>query len=289
MVHGWGSLLKAVGACLLVSGLILAVCTISASPYIHSLVRECNKRYVMWQVRDVPGTEGEHFAVYYQGGRSEAGLVLDVAEGFYPQVARDLKADVPGVTPVLVYQDMHALNRSFGWSGNVGTMGVYWAGNIRVLAPSSWISAASPAERKDVFIHSGPMAHEITHLFVDQLTGGKCPRWFNEGVAQYEEYRLTGFCFAQAALFDPAQAFTYEELAQFDALQEQNLAYHQTFSMVYFLVENKGWDAVRGVLAELGQGRSFGDALREHTGYDETALMDTWRDWLSTGQGIATW
>ncbi|MDI6710866.1 MAG: hypothetical protein QMC81_07015 [Thermoanaerobacterales bacterium] len=269
---------------MLAGWLALATFAAPASLYINSLVREWNKRYVFWQTRGAEAVEGEHFTVLHRGAPDDARLVLAAAEEFYPRVARDLGLEVPDRTPVLLYRDMEALNRSFGWSGNIGTMGVYWAGSIRVLAPETWIAGAEAAEREAVFTHSGPMAHEITHLFVDHLTRGNCPRWFNEGVAQYEEYRLTGFRFAEADAFDPARAFSLEDLGRFDALEDQDRAYHQAFSMVSFLVERNGWEAVRGVLADLGRGRGFDAALKDHTGCDQAALMGAWCEWLATGQ-----
>lgn len=284
MVHGHLSAIKAIAVCLLAGWLALATFAAPTSLYINSLVREWNKRYIFWETRSAEAVEGEHFTVLHRGASDDARLVLAAAEEFYPRVARDLGVEVPDRTPVLLYRDMEALNRSFGWSGNVGTMGVYWAGSIRVLAPRSWIGGAGAAEREAVFMHSGPMAHEITHLFVDYLTRGNCPRWFNEGVAQYEEYRLTGFRFAEADAFDPARAYSLEDLGRFDALEDQDRAYHQAFSIVSLLVERQGWDAARGVLADLGMGRSFDTALKDNTGYGQAALMDAWREWLARGQ-----
>jgi len=277
MVHGRLTLVKAVTGCLLVVWLALTAFAAPASLYINSLVREWNKRYILWQTRGAEALTGEHFTVLHRGAADDARLVLAAAEEFYPRVARDLGTEVPGRTPVLLYRDMEALNRSFGWSGNVGTMGVYWGGSIRILAPGSWIGGTGAEEREVVFMRSGPMAHEITHLFVDYMTRGNCPRWFNEGVAQYEEYRITGFRFAEAEAFDPAQAYTLDDLARFDALEDQDRAYHQAFSMVFWLAERQGWDAVRGVLADLGRGRGFDTALGDNTGYSPEALMNAWR------------
>ena len=36
------------------------------------------------------------------------------------------------------------------------------------------------------------LKHELTHSFVAQMTGNRCPTWLNEGIAQMEEGKSTG-------------------------------------------------------------------------------------------------
>jgi len=224
---------------------------------------------------------GERFVVFYEDGRStDARVVFEAAESFYPQLASDFGVDVGSRTPVRLYADMRDLNRSFGWPLNASTMGVYWAGSIRVLAPEAWIGEGEEQEIRTLFMESGPMAHEIAHLFVDQVTRGNCPRWFNEGVAQYQEYRLTGFNFGEARAFPTQIAYTLTELENFDTLENQNRAYHQSFSMVVFLIEFRGWPAVLEVLTELGAGRSLDEAIVMVTGSNLQQFYRAWQAWI---------
>jgi hypothetical protein len=224
---------------------------------------------------------GERFVVFYEDGQStDARVVFEAAESFYPQLASDFGVDVGSRTPVRLYADMRDLNRSFGWPLNASTMGVYWAGSIRVLAPEAWIGEGEEQEIRTLFMESGPMAHEIAHLFVDQVTRGNCPRWFNEGVAQYQEYRLTGFNFGEARAFPTQIAYTLTELENFDTLENQNRAYHQSFSMVVFLIEFRGWPAVLEVLTELGAGRSLDEAIVMVTGSNLQQFYRAWQAWI---------
>ncbi len=272
-------------------GLLVGLLTLINLPfnvnlYINSLVREINKRAILWYSgRGMESLPGDNFVVFYHevgDAKRDARIVLDAAERFYPSLASAFEADVQSTTPVILYRDVGDLNRSFGWPANAGTMGVYWAGAIRVLTPEAWIETEREAEISALFAESGPMAHEIAHLFIDQIARGNCPRWFNEGVAQYQEYRLTGFNFGEAETFPVELAYTLDELDSFNALDDQNRAYHQSFSMVTCLAETRGWGTVLDLLTELGSGKSFDEAMMIVAGSDTVQFYQDWRTWVES-------
>jgi hypothetical protein len=268
---------------LLVGVLLIKIPTF-ANLYINSLIREINKRGLVWyHARGTNSLGGERFVVFYQDGQQrEAAVVLDAAEGFYPVLARNFGFDIQGPVPVLLYAEREALNQSFGWPADANTVGVYWAGSIRVLSPAVWIDPLEAEADYDRYFHEmGPMAHEIAHLFVDYLSRGNCPRWFNEGVAQYQEYLLTGFQFGEPRFFPLENAYTLEELQYFDQLEDQNLAYLQCFSLVYFLVEQHGWPVVVRVLEALGRGASLATAMQDELGLDLNTLDGEWKRWAA--------
>lgn len=268
---------------ILVSSLVLIKLPAVTNLYINSLIREINKRGLVWyHSLGMNALAGERFIVFHRDGQQrEAEMILDAAEGFYPALAENFVLDIHGSIPVLLYNDRESLNRSFGWPADANTMGVYWAGSIRVLAPYTWID---PGEKQDpyrAFADLGPMAHEITHLFVDHLTRGNCPRWFNEGVAQYQEYLLTGFQFGEARAFPLERAHTFTELASFDFLEDQHLAYHQSFSILVYLVETYGWDAVVQMLEVFGRGVGLEEALERVLDIDLNTMDGEWKAWAS--------
>lgn len=270
----------------LVGSLVLTKIPAAPNLYINSLIREINKRVLVWYgySRGMEALSGGRFVVLFRDGQKrEAEMILAAAEGFYPALAEQFGLEIRGPVPVLLYDDRENLNKSFGWPADADTMGVYWAGSIRVLSPDAWID---PAERDyyRVFAELGPMPHEIAHLFVDHLSMGNCPRWFNEGVAQYQEYRLTGFHFGEAGRFPLDRAFSPAELAGFNTLEDQHLAYHQSFSIVAFLVETYGWPAVVSVLKKLGRGATLEEGLNEALGIDLITLDGEWKRWVKHGQ-----
>lgn len=280
LINGLGPAGKAVFVCLLVSVLVLVQFPGGVRQLANALAREINRWGLLVGTLHLASAEGKHFIVRYTPGYDRAAaMVLDAGELFYPRIAADFGVTIPGKVPVLIYRNMEDLNRSFGWPADESTMGVYWAGTIRVVAPAAWIEEAEPARQAEVFRDVGPMAHEITHLFVDHLTRGNCPRWFNEGIAQYEEYRLTGFSFAPAKAVPPV-TYTLDELHNFDYLPDQNLAYRQTFSMVSYLAEEAGWAGIKAVMQCLGRGETLDEALRAVVGWDTGMWMRKWQEWL---------
>ena len=166
----------------------------SAKFYGYGAIRELVKIYVVIGSWNMSKLTSEHFFVKYMPeDRGEAELVLETAEKFYQPITEDFGYTPRGRIPIILYSTKQELNQSFGWDASESAMGVYWAGVIRVLSPGAWVAETEADRVREVFVSSGPVAHELTHLMVDYLTGGNYPRWFTEGVAQYEEYKLTGF------------------------------------------------------------------------------------------------
>lgn len=250
--------------------------------YIYDLFREIARAQVMFGTRNMLTLSGRHFIVRYQPeDAAHARLVLKTAEQFYHPVARDFHFSVKQRIPLIIHPTRESLNASFGWPASESAMGVYWAGVIRVLSPAAWVVAADAGQMEEVFISAGPVAHELTHLVVDYITRGNVPRWFTEGIAQYEEYKLTGFRFEgpEGSLEQPLYDFALMDRG-FDRLPNQALAYRQSLSAVEYLVEVYGEESLHKILAVLGQGQDMDTAFKEVLGQDLHQFAGAWRSWL---------
>jgi hypothetical protein len=252
-----------------------------ARSYGYGVVRELVKLHTVIGTWNMAKMTSDHFYVKYEPeDRDQAKLVLDTAEHFYRPVTGDFGVRPHAKIPIILYSSKEELNKSFGWETNETAMGVYWAGTIRVLDPTAWIGDTDPARIKAAFVSSGPMAHELTHLMVDYLTGGNYPRWFTEGVAQYEEYKLTGFEFKDSAASLKQPLYSMKELtADFDDLSNQSLAYRESFLAVRYIVDNYGEGALYSLLKQLGRGRNFDQALHNVLQMDQARFETSWRDW----------
>jgi hypothetical protein len=128
------------------------------------------------------------------------------------------------------------------------------------------------------------MAHELTHLVVDYLTGGNYPRWFTEGVAQYEEYKLTGFELQDTTSSLKPPFYSMRDLTgRFDQLPNQTKAYRESLAAVRFIVDYAGEPALHQLIAELGRGLDFNQAAVKVLRLDEAQFEAGWQDWAMTG------
>lgn len=183
--------------------------------------------------------------------------IASAAEESYDQVTNYFNYTPGQKTVIVVYPDSVSLAKSFGWDKNEKAMGVYWAGSIRILSPSQWISG----KIDDEFYKDGPMVHEFTHLIVDDLTKGNYNRWWTEGIAQYVEKKITGFQFTDPYQNKPRSFFKFKELEKNFNQLEQSTAYWQSLKIVEYIVDNYGEDKLFAILDNLGKGNNMSLAI----------------------------
>ncbi|HKU39277.1 MAG TPA: hypothetical protein VJR89_14045, partial [Polyangiales bacterium] len=106
--------------------------------------------------------------------------------------------------------------------------------------------------------------HELTHVFHLQLSKGRVPRWFTEGLAEYEttlarpEWKRED----DPLLYDALRSERLPDLATMNRAftrartpRDMLTAYYAAYSAVKYLVERFGIDRVRGMLPLWGAGK----------------------------------
>ncbi|MBX5477133.1 MAG: hypothetical protein IRZ18_08450, partial [Clostridia bacterium] len=212
--------------------------------------------------------------------RPEAQLVARLTASTAPAVFRDLGVDPPARVTVVLEPDQATMNADLHLGADASPMGAYWHGVVWVLAPSAWLgqdpqgwSPDSPAAR--TFAQDGPVAHELAHLALDIKVAGRAPAWFDEGVAQWEEARRTGFVWREPANDFDQRLYTYRELSRsFDRLPNVALAYREAYVLVDALSQARGGHGLQLVLARMADGATLDDAARQALGAGYAA----WRD-----------
>lgn len=248
----------------------------------YSIFREIARGQMMLKTKGWGQLEDNLFVVRYQGDEKPARLVLDTARLYHQRICSDLDYLPKQKIPVVVYSSREELNASFGWPASENAMGVYWGGVIRVLAPEVWISDPDPEVVEQIFRQAGPMAHEMTHLVLDYVARGNYPRWFTEGLAQYQEYKMTGFVLNwQEADWDQGLYSLQGMDHNFDALPNQTLAYRQSLSAVEYIVAVYGEAGLNNIIGSLAQGFNFAQALERALGLDLETFEEAWRQWLA--------
>ncbi len=110
------------------------------------------------------------------------------------------------------------------------------------------------------------LTHEVAHVAVAEASGGLCPAWLDEGIAQTVAQNLPRR--AKAKLSEAARREAMIPLrvleSPFHLLGAKplvDLAYAQSASVVSFLEAAVGWAGLRSLLASLAQERTLEEAL----------------------------
>ena len=266
--------------------ILIPVSAIHIAPSVREAIYEALRQRELLRVEAATSRwesiSSEHIELRFKDDAEGARVVLDVAEQELSSVLSDIRVQADTRVLVLVYSTREELRDEFGWSASEDAMGVYFGGVVRVLSPRAWVNSVDIDVLRERFRAEGPLAHEFTHLVLDELTEGNYPRWFSEGVAQYEEYMVSGYMWIEPGARSQTPFYSYADLDRgFEDLPDQAKAYRQAFLMVYYLVTQHGWDKVLALVASLQRGTGFGAAMQMTYGFREAELSDQWSTWVS--------
>ncbi len=161
--------------------------------------------------------------------------------------------------------------RTFGMPGGEGYLGVCFGSVITANSPAS--QTANPSNWKAV------LWHEFCHVVTLSLTRNKMPRWLSEGISVYEE-RLANPVWGQAMTPRYREMVLDGELTPVGELSGAFLtpksglhlqfAYYESSLVVEYLVQTHGLEALRGILTDLGEGKTINEAIEARTAPMET-------------------
>jgi tetratricopeptide (TPR) repeat protein len=132
------------------------------------------------------------------------------------------------------------------------------------------------------------MWHELGHVFAIQLSNSRVPRWYTEGLSEYEtliarpEWRRENDADLYGAMLNgtlPSIAKLNEEFMQPD----QNavvVAYYQSAVTIEYLVQTYGFAKIVDGLKMFGKGKETPEVLRTITGKPITQLDAEFRKYL---------
>jgi len=155
---------------------------------------------------------------------------------------------------VILYatQQFADVTQSPGWVGAIND------GKIRV--PVQGLTSMTPRLAQ-------VLKHEMVHSFVHRISEGRCPTWFNEGLAQMESGEGLGDVGPQLArLYSEKRQVPMAMLeGSFQRLDSANarLAYAESHAAVEMLRDRYGAYRLPELLKSLGRGRTMEQALRE--------------------------
>ncbi len=200
--------------------------------------------------------ESGHFTLKYEGKQTSDSLrrgVIETLESEYDDLTRDLGVAPRGSISVTLYTDQafFDVTQAPSWSGAVND------GKLRI--PVDGVATVTPELAR-------VLKHELAHSFINQLSGGRCPQWLNEGTAQILEPKSVASRGRRLAqIFKAQQEIPYNVLEgsfmQFSTVQAM-VAYDESLAAVEYINDTYGMSDVRRILERLGQGSSAEAALR---------------------------
>ncbi len=206
-----------------------------------------------------------HFILHYEGKQTSDVLrtqILEALESDYDDLARDLGNPPHDNILVTLYteQAFFDVTHAPTWSGAINN------GKLRI--PVSGLTSMN-SELAHV------LKHELAHSFITQLSGGRCPPWLHEGIAQLLDPQSRGGEGRQlAALFKSQQNIPLNALEgsflNFSGSQAY-LAYAESLAAVSYINDSYGMSDIQRILQRISQGNSTEAALRAtiHSDYGQ--------------------
>ncbi|MBI1955036.1 MAG: hypothetical protein HYS38_01435 [Acidobacteria bacterium] len=201
--------------------------------------------------------ESGHFILSWEGSEVSPGFGREVLETLERQfqeleVALDYSPRESIVVILYASQQFMDVTRAPAWVGALND------GKLRI--PVQGLSSMTP-ELAVV------LQHEMVHSFVHQITGGRCPTWLNEGLAQAESGEdLSRSGPALARLYAASQQIPLARLeGSFMELDSSrvSLAYAESLAAVEVIRNQYGAYQLTELLKSLSEGKMMEEALQQ--------------------------
>ena len=148
------------------------------------------------------------------------------------------------------------------------------------------IRVPMPENQEDLRNVKKTIVHEYTHAVVYELSGGRVPHWFNEGLAEFQEAKYAGGKGSMRVLKSALDSDQLPSWNQIEGLfrgrdtRLVSLGYDQSHSVVAYLAQRYGFRHMPALLKQVAQGVSFEDALKKEFVSPAERLEKDWKRWL---------
>jgi tetratricopeptide (TPR) repeat protein len=209
--------------------------------------------------------ESSHFVLHYEGKQTSEAFraqIVAALESDYDDLARDLGNPPRDSILVTLYteQAFFDVTHAPSWSGAIND------GKLRI--PVSGLSSMTSDLAR-------VLKHELAHSFITQLSGGRCPPWLHEGIAQFLEPKTLGGEGHQLSLVFKAQRDiplnALEGSFQNFSGAQASVAYAESLAAVSYINDSYGMGDIQRILQLISQGSSTEAALRStiHSDYGQ--------------------
>ncbi|MEB2311203.1 MAG: tetratricopeptide repeat protein [Sorangiineae bacterium] len=150
------------------------------------------------------------------------------------------------------------------------------------------LAAMSPA--KETFNLGMTLWHEVSHVFHIQQSKAHVPRWFTEGLAEYETLterpewsRHMDLDLYRALRADrlPKVGAMTQAFTRAEELKDVAVAYYASSQILVMLVEKHGFEKLPKMLELWGQGKRTPEVIRATLGMSTGELDAEFREWVT--------
>ena len=225
-----------------------------------------------WQILK---SEKRDLTIYTHDRNSSFGdLIFDVAERSAGFMEGDFDLQLTGPITVVIYNEQDEVVDYYTYfDEKTGGVAVPELGfTIQVIEDyagvEDWVNNVIP--------------HEISHLYFHQaLDGQDAPSWFNEGIAQVNEFGLDPDYLAEVNAdlqdFQPLPDLRRLE-SNFNSGQWSHTDYMMAYSITSYIIYIYGKESIHAILTKYATGTGREKAFKDVLGVDFPTLYSNWLD-----------
>ena len=213
----------------------------------------------------------EHFVIRYNRREQvEGSEIREYLRDAYKTISKDFGHFLNYKTVVILYgkEEYRSVAQIPHWSGAL------FDGKIRIPFYDSKID-----KRKLQKL----IQHELTHVFVIDLSANHCPVWLHEGLAQYEEnkvvpinLKLFRLAVWKGTFLSPAELV--QGIVQDADDLRATLFYTQSYMIVNGLIEKYHFISMKQLLKEMSSGKPFPEAFQKTYEVSFEEYLKNWKE-----------
>ena len=211
--------------------------------------------------RDYVRSEALHFILRYEGGGPSGSPIAAALRDTLEEKYRDLAERFQFIPSAPIVVILYPAEKFYDVTRMPASVAGLFDGKVRI--PLGGVKAMNPEVR-------AVLTHELTHAFVHGKSGGNCPRWLQEGLAQMIEGRPLLFSEERSLARDLAASEGRSWYAEF--------SYPSSLSFTRYLAGRFGFDSLVETLDGMRSGLSAEEALKGVVREDFADLQRGWMD-----------
>jgi hypothetical protein len=218
--------------------------------------------------------KGQVTLYWYKGDDAFAGELMTAIQDALVRISGNTGAKISKPVSFYIYASAADLQGSMIFAQE-------WTGGV-AFTEYSIIAIGIGTSRAEIDWGKRTVAHELTHLVINQLTLNPyngLPTWLDEGLAMYSEGALDAqFTTALSSAKSQNSFISVRSIASpFSAYANLSvLSYAESYEIIKYLIDTYGQPEMFELLSAFQQGSGYDDALNKVYGFDMDGLNAKW-------------